>query len=87
LCAPLLRPGLEAVQGQELTGVEVDRRPEGPRIPGAACGGRSILEGLDIHPQRTIGAQDEPLVAEVEVAGSAPAGAMGSRVRRATWSA
>ena len=68
LLAPLLCPLLVAVLGQEITYVQLDRRPVSRRLafPKSCCGG--LLEGLDIHPQLTWHMQQELLILGCKVA-------------------
>ena len=66
--APALSPFLVAILGKKLARVQVDRRPVGRRLPGASGGCRSVLEGIHVHPQLPLRAQDELLVPETQVA-------------------
>ena len=55
----LLGPRLVAVVRQEVPGVQLYRCPVGGGLAGAASGGRRLLEGLHVHPERDLGAQRE----------------------------
>src|SRR5215212_1053925 len=68
LCAPLLYPGLVAVLWQELASVEVYCSPKGLGLLGVVGGGRCLLEGFDIDPQRRIRTQAELLVPKEQIA-------------------
>ena len=56
---PLLRPILEAVPGKELPSVEVDGRPEGRRVPGAAGRSGGFLERFRVDKEVALRAQKE----------------------------
>jgi hypothetical protein len=77
--ATLLYPGLVAVLWQELSGVQIYGRPKGLGFHSVAGSSRCLLEGFDIHPQRTIGARGELLAVKEQVARGSGGGAATSR--------
>ena len=66
--SPLLFcPLLELIGRQQLPGEQVERRPVGRRVPGAAGRSSSLREGVDIHPEIAWRTQYEPLVLAYQV--------------------
>ena len=68
LFAPVLRPLLVAVLGQELSRVQVQRRPVGRRLPYTARRLPRPPRRLDVHPQLALRAQHERLALRCQVA-------------------
>src|SRR5215208_370525 len=68
--ATILGPILVSVCGQQLPGIQVQRRPVGCGIALAAGGRRCLFESLDIHPKRPCGTQCDPAFLGCQVSGA-----------------
>ncbi len=76
-------PLLGAVLRQELARVQLDGCPVRCGLPATAGRGRGILEGIDVHPEVLLRAQNQLFVLNFQVVGAVD----GPRVRRAAWRA